>query len=395
MEKRIRNLKKEFSKRFGEKRKIRIFQAPGRVNLIGEHTDYNGGFVLPVAIDRSIFVAAVPNEEKILRLHSLNFGNTVVCELDRIQYDSGDGWANYPKGVAKTLQDNGYNLKGMDLLFEGNIPIGSGLSSSAAIEVASCLALTTLSGIKLDKKEMALLCQKAENEFVGMKCGIMDQFVITFAKKGTALFLDCRRLGFEYVPIRDSSINIIVTDTKVRRELSSSEYNIRRTQCEEGVKILKQYLKSVKQLRDVKPDEFERYKNKLPGIIQRRCGHVIYENERVLSAKEFLKSGLINDLGSLMKESHKSLRDLYEVSCTELDTIVDTALKVKGVIGSRMTGGGFGGCTVSLVKKENIDDFIEKVSKEYREKFQIEPEFYVCIPENGAEEFGGEPKKLF
>lgn len=386
MEKRIENLKKEFLKRFGKDREIRIFSAPGRVNLIGEHTDYNGGFVLPIAIDKNILIAAGPNGENILRLHSLNFDKTVTCHLNKIGYDSKDGWANYPKGVAKILQEQGYKLKGMDLLFEGNIPIDSGLSSSAAIEVVSCLALTALSDVEIDKKEIPVICQKAENEFIGVKCGIMDQFIITFAKKDAALFLDCRSLKYEHIPIVNSDIVIVIANSKVERKLTYSKYNIRRSQCEEGVGIFKQYLNGINQLRDVTPEQFEEYKNKLSSIVRQRCEHVIYENERVLRSKELIKNNKLKEFGILMNESHESLKTLYEVSCYGLDTMVDTALKVKGVLGSRMTGAGFGGCTVSLVKKDSVDELMKKITLKYEKRFQIKPEFYICHAEDGARE---------
>ncbi|MDD5688305.1 MAG: galactokinase [Elusimicrobia bacterium] len=384
MKNRIANLKKEFQKRFGKSGDIRIFSAPGRVNLIGEHTDYNGGYVLPIAIDRNVLVTATTNGENILRLQSLNFEKSSTCSLDKVTYNQKDGWANYPKGVVKILQEQGHKPKGINFLFEGNIPIGSGLSSSAAIEVVSCLAITTLSDIKIKKQNIPILCQTAENEFIGMKCGIMDQFVITYAKKNTALFIDCRSLEYEHIPLSNPGISIVIADTKKKRELVDSEYNTRREQCEEGVKILKQYLTNINQLRDISSDRFEKFKNKLPFIIRQRCEHIIYENERVLNAKILLKKSMIKEFGILMNESHNSCKTLYQISCPELDTIVETAQNIKGVLGSRMTGAGFGGCTVSLVKKESINEFTEKVSTIYKKKFQIKPEFYICNAEDGA-----------
>ncbi len=387
MEKRLKVLKNEFYKHFGDDgQKIRIFLAPGRVNLIGEHTDYNGGFVLPVAIDRNIIVAASPNRENVLRLQSLNFDNTAIYNLNEIKYEAKDRWANYPKGVAKLLQEKGYRIQGMDLLFEGNIPIGSGLSSSAAIEVVSCLTITTLSDIEIDKKEIPILCQKVENEFIGMRCGIMDQFVITFAKQGMALFLDCRNLEYEHIPVSSSDVAIIITDTRKKRKLIDSEYNTRRRQCEEGVKILKQYITGIKQLRDITPEQFERYKNKLPSTVCKRCEHIVYENDRVIRAKELLKNNKIQEFGNLMYESHESLNKLFQVSCFKLDTIVKITENIKGVIGSKMTGAGFGGCVVSLVNKESRDTFVENVSEKYQKKFKIKPDFYICNVEDGVKE---------
>jgi galactokinase len=386
MKNRIANLKNEFQERFGKTGDMRIFSAPGRVNLIGEHTDYNGGYVLPIAIDRNVLVAVKSNGENILRLQSLNFENSATCPLDKVEYNQKDGWANYPKGVVKILQEKGHKPKGINFLFEGNIPIGSGLSSSAAIEVVSCLAVTALSDIKINKQNIPILCQKAENEFIGMKCGIMDQFVITYAKKDTALFIDCRNLEYEHIPLSNPDIFIVIADTKKKRELVDSEYNTRREQCEEGVKILKQYLTNINQLRDISSDQFEKYKNKLPFIIRQRCEHIIYENERVLNAKILLKKSMIKEFGILMNESHVSCKTLYQISCSELDTIVETAQNIKGVIGSRMTGAGFGGCTVSLVKKESIDKFTDKISTIYQKKFRIKPEFHICNAEDGAKE---------
>ncbi len=384
MEKTIKKLKGEFEKRFGAGEKIHLFSAPGRVNLIGEHTDYNGGFVLPVNIDRRILLCARRREDRILNLHSLNFPQKISCSLDNLKYRKEDSWANYPKGVAKILQDEDYLLKGMDLLYEGNIPIASGLSSSAAMEVVSCLALCTLSDIEIEKKIMALLCQKAENEFIGMKCGIMDQFVITIGRKDSALFLDCRSLDYELIPFDSGDVSIIIGDTRVKRALVDSEYNKRRQQCEEGVKNLQQYLNDIKQLRDVSTLEFEKYKDKLPDTVVRRCKHIIYENERVKKSIDMIKDNRFAEFGLLMVDSHNSLRDLYEVSCRELDVMVEEALKVNGTLGSRMTGAGFGGCTVSLVKKESVEEFISTVSGEYQRRTQIKPEFYLCKIEDGV-----------
>ncbi|MCK4232999.1 galactokinase [candidate division WOR-3 bacterium] len=386
IENRTENIKKEFQKRFGNRRNLRFFQAPGRVNLIGEHTDYNAGFVLPACINRSIIVGASLNNRNILRLASVNFNNVVECDLDSIEYKPEHGWANYPKGVAKTLQKHGYNVKGIDMVFEGNVPVGSGLSSSAAIEIVSCLALVLLSDIEMEREKIPFLCQEAEKKFIDVRCGIMDQYVITFSKKGCALFLDCRSMQYEHIPFDNSDILLVVTNTEKKRELLDSEYNIRRSQCEEGVKILKQFLVGVKQLRDVTCEQFEKYKSKLPEVVKKRCEHVIYENDRVLRAKEYLTKRKFMEFGNLMNESHLSLKRLYEVSCPELDTIVETSQEIDGVLGSRMTGGGFGGCAVTVVRKESVQELAQRVSVKYQEKFNIEPEFYVCEVEGGASE---------
>ncbi|OGS35173.1 MAG: galactokinase [Elusimicrobia bacterium RIFOXYC2_FULL_34_12] len=380
---RIKNIKNNFKKIYNRNCTL-LYQAPGRVNLIGEHTDYNGGFVLPVAIDRCIAVAAKPNNENILRLHSLDFNNTVSCKLNNIKYDINNGWANYPLAVAKVLQEKGFKIKGADLVFEGNIPQGSGLSSSAAIEVVSCITFASISGLRISKKELPVLCQKAENDFIGVKCGIMDQFVITNAKKNSALFLDCRNLKYQHIPFNNKNISIVIANTKLKRKLVNSAYNERRKQCEEGVKILKYFFKNIKMLRDITTSQFEKYKFNLPSIIRNRCEHVVYENERVINALRLLKKNKINEFGILMNESHESLKNLYEVSCKELDALVYTAQKVEGVLGSRMTGAGFGGCTVTLIKNKYIDKVIKTMTKEYQSKFGIKPEFYISQTENGA-----------
>jgi galactokinase len=323
-----------------------------------------------------------------LSLISLNFDKRITCSLDNLVYNKEDDWANYPKGVSKILLDAGYKIKGANLLYYGTIPIASGLSSSASIEVVTAYGLCVLSKIKIDKLNIALLSQKAENEFVGMKCGIMDQFVITSGKKDNALFLDCRTLEYKHIPLKLRDIVIIISNTKVKRGLVDSEYNKRRQECEDGVKILNKYNKKIKQLRDVEITFFEKYKYELPENIRKRCEHIIYENERVKSAVICLDRDKIDEFGKLINQSHVSLRDLYEVSCKELDILVEEALKINGTIGSRMTGAGFGGCTVSLVKKEAVDSFITQVGKQYKIRTGIEPEFYVSISDDGVKELG-------
>ena len=386
MNHRVEALLREFRARFGSRGAVRVFQAPGRVNLIGEHTDYNGGFVFPGAIDRSILVAVRRNSKKVLNLRSINFPGAVTVPLDEIEYEVRHGWANYPKGVARMLQNQGYELVGMDMVFEGDIPLGGGLSSSAAMEVATCTAMASIAGVRLPRKSVPLIAQRAENEFIGMKCGIMDQFISTFGKKNHALFLDCRTLEFEHIPLDDPDYRIVISNTKKKHELVNSEYNARREQCERGVRILARHLPGVRQLRDITSQVFRKYRLELMPLIRKRCEHVIYENERVLEAKKCLTAGDLPKFGKLMDQSHVSLRDLYEVSCPELDAMVDFAHEVPGVLGSRMTGGGFGGCTVSLVHKDHTDEFVTQVSEKYRRRFNIEPEIYVCRLENGARE---------
>lgn len=377
-------VKKIFEQKFGEKPDL-LVSAPGRVNLIGEHTDYNDGFVLPVAIDRKITIGAKKRNDRKVVLYSIDFDRKVSFSLDRIERSEGaEFWANYPKGVAHFLNhladhstDEGFVLSGAELAITGDIPQGAGLSSSAAFEVASAFVFTELSECEIDKVSLALLCQKAENQFVGVNCGIMDQFISAMGKKDHALFLDCRSLDFELVPLNLHNMRIVVCNTKVKRELASSEYNKRREQCERGVELLSQWLGDIQALRDVSFEEFSRYGNRLPEITRKRCGYVIAENTRVIESVRALKSGNLEHFGKLMAESHAGLRDEYEVSCVELDALVEAAGDVDGTIGARMTGAGFGGCTVNLVKEEAIDQFVESVSKAYEKQFDIQPEIYV------------------
>jgi len=367
------------------KEKIHLFQSPGRVNLIGEHIDYSGGHVLPVAVDRSIFLSASIRNDRLLKFKSLNFNKEIVRSLDDITFRKEDDWANYPKGVVKLLQDSGHRLQGMDLLYEGNIPIGAGLSSSAAIELVTCYAFCSLCSINMKREDMALLCQKAENEFVGMRCGIMDQFIISLGQKGHALFLNCQNLNYELIPFKTNNVSIVVGNTNKKRNLVNSEYNKRRKDCEDGLEILRKYL-DVGYLCDVTPLQFEEYRGKLPDIIRRRCEHAVYENERVKKSVSALKKNDIDAFGNLLMESHNSLRDLYEVSCPELDIMVEESLKVEGVFGSRLTGAGFGGCTLSLVRNDRAEYFIQQVSERYYKRTKIKPEFYVCSVEDGVKE---------
>ncbi|RKX99340.1 galactokinase, partial [Candidatus Poribacteria bacterium] len=320
----MRELIDRFADAFGSKPRI-ISRAPGRVNLIGEHTDYNDGFVLPIAIDRSVKVAASPRDDSKVVIKSLDFDETVEFDLEAIERDEEHPWSNYPRGVAHVLIEAGHRLVGMNAVVTGDVPIGAGLSSSAAIELAFAMAFAALSSIDIPRKELALLCQKAENGFVGVSCGIMDQFISAMGRKGCAMFLDCRSLEFELVPLDLTDHVFVVCDTKVKRELSGSEYNKRRAECEKGVELLKRHLPGIKALRDVTPEDFDRYSNELPETIRKRCRHVILENERVVRAVEALKSGDLKEFGELMNESHESLRVDYEVSCEELDLMVGIA----------------------------------------------------------------------
>ncbi|HKV33054.1 MAG TPA: galactokinase [Pyrinomonadaceae bacterium] len=363
----------------------RSFRAPGRVNLIGEHTDYNDGFVMPAAIDLSVFVRVWPREGRKLDIHSENFAENIEFDLDEPNPAPRNHWSDYAVGVAVMLERAGHRLRGAYLQIRGEVPVGSGLSSSAAVEVATACALMANSDLSIDKRELALLCQKAENEFVGARVGIMDQFTSLFGQDRRALLLDCRSLEFKLLPLPDT-VKLVICNTMVKHALASSAYNERRAQCEAGVRHLAQFLPDVKALRDVSIGQLLEFGRELPEVVYRRCRHVITENARVLAAAETLEQHDLYAFGELMAESHRSLRDDYEVSSTELDLMVDLARPVKGVYGARMTGGGFGGCTVNLVDADRVEQFKQSVPKSYERVTKLQPEIYVCEPSNGAEE---------
>lgn len=364
---------------------MRTFRAPGRVNLIGEHTDYNDGYVMPAAIDFSTWVKVSPLDQRKLEIFSENFEEEVEVDLDDQNLSARGHWSDYPVGVAVTLERTGYRLRGARLEIRGEVPIGSGLSSSAAIEVATACALTANSDLQIDPRELALLCQRAENEFVGARVGIMDQFISLFGQAQKALLLDCRSLDFRLLPLPDN-VQLIICNTMVKHALASSAYNERRAQCEAGVKHLAKYLPNITALRDVTIEQLEEHGQDLPDVVYRRCRHVITENSRVLSAADALERGDLGSFGELMADSHRSLRDDYEVSCEELDLMVEIAQNVAGVYGARMTGGGFGGCTVNLVAESRVEEFKELVSQEYERNTSFKPEIYICMAANGAEE---------
>ena len=363
----------------------RVFRAPGRVNLIGEHTDYNDGFVMPAAIDLSVFARVWPREDRQLEIRSENFVDTIEFDLDEENPTPRKHWSDYAVGVAVMLERAGHRLHGARLELRGEVPAGAGLSSSAAVEVATACALTANSGLTIDRRELALLCQKAENEFVGARVGIMDQFTSLFGQAQRALLLDCRSLEFKLLPLPDT-VKLVICNTMVKHELASSAYNERRAQCEAGVRHLAQFLPNVKALRDVTIEQLEQFGRDLPEVVYRRCRHVITENARVLAAAAALDQHDLRRFGDLMAESHRSLRDDYEMSSSELDLMVELARKVAGVYGARMTGGGFGGSTVNLVAADRVEEFKQSVPKEYERITALKPEIYVCEPANGAEE---------
>jgi galactokinase len=362
----------------------RIFRAPGRVNLIGEHTDYNDGYVMPAAVGFSTYVAIAPRSDHKLVVRSEEFPGNFEFDLDHLPEKRVGAWCDYVLGVASVLRQAGHKLGGANLLVRGKVPIGAGLSSSAALEVSSAHALLSLTETILPLPEVAKLCRRAENEFVGAKVGIMDQFVSCMGKAGHAFFLDCRSLEFNFVPI-PPGLQLVVCNTMVKHDLATGAYNTRREQCEEGVRAFAKWDPAVRALRDVSAEMLDQHENDIPVTIWKRCAHVVRENQRTLEAARALTEGNLLRVGKLMRESHESLRDLYEVSCRELDIMVEAAEGLPGFIGGRMTGGGFGGCTVNLVREENADDFVKRIAERYHEATGIRPQVYLCSAEDGAE----------
>jgi len=369
--------------KFGEGGNVCVTRAPGRVNLIGEHTDYNGGFVLPMGLDRDVVVAGRKIGGQHVRVYSCNFDEIGEFEIGEWEQEK-IGWLNYIKGVAREFCEQGVELSGMELAFGGDVPVGAGLSSSAALEVAVAWCFMVLSESVFERTEIALMCQRAENEFVGVKCGIMDQFAAALSRAGFALFLDCRGLHYEHVRLPED-VKIVICNTGVKRELAGSEYNKRRAECEQALKYFRQFKPDAEYLRDVGWEEFLKYSDGLPEPARSRARHVITENERVLRAVEALGVGDVKEFGELMYESHESLREDYEASSPELDLIVNIARGVEGVYGARMTGAGFGGCCVAVVEEDAVERFVEAVKAEYPAKTGIEPEIYVCQSRDGAE----------
>ena len=378
------NLRARFQEFYN--REPRLFRAPGRVNLIGEHTDYNGGFVLPMAIEHATIVAAAGREDRKIRVCSLNLNKQGEIDLDAAEQKMRGTWLDFVEGVARILERRNVKLRGANLMISSDVPNGAGLSSSAALEISVGLALTEIAEKTIDEVQLALIGQAAEHEFVGAKVGIMDQFVSALGKKGHALLIDCRSLEAKQIPFASDDAAVVICNSNVKHELASSEYNTRRAECEKGVEILQKFLPNITQLRDVGVEDFEKYKTHLPEVIQKRCRHVVTEIERTLNAAEALRETDFARFGRLMQLSHESLRDDYEVSCRELDFLVEIAANCQGVFGARMTGGGFGGSTVNLVRREFLNEFAEKVSIEYRNQMQIKTEVYVSNPADGAQE---------
>ena len=361
------------------------FSAPGRVNLIGEHTDYNEGFVLPMAIEKKITMLGQLRNDLLVQVFDLGYKAEINFSLDRLSPSKRDTWANYLMGVVDEIQKAGYPLQGANLIFRSNIPQKAGLSSSAALEVVTALTMTELNLLKIEPVKMARICQQAENNFVGVDCGIMDQYVSRLGRKGHVLFIDCRTKNYELIPFKDSNYQIIICDSKIRRGLISSEYNKRQEECKRATIFFAHRLRhKVQALRDVTIEEFKQYQEHLPETIARRARHVILENYRVQASRKSLEAGDYIAFGQLMIESHQSLKVDYEVSCQELDLLVDLALKQEGVLGARMTGAGFGGCTVNLVKRDNVNIFKKTIQKEYEKITGNIPDIYITTSADGA-----------
>lgn len=360
-----------------------LFRAPGRVNLIGEHTDYNDGFVMPVAIDFSCYSAIRSRSDRTLSVYSQQFQENIEFNLDRLVGPPKKHWSDYVRGVAAVLRDEGYPLKGADLLIDGQVPIGSGLSSSASIEVSSALALTSLGGITVPLGTLARLCQRAENEYTGARCGIMDQFVSCFGRQDQALLLDCRSLEMTYLAL-PPNVRLVICNTMVRHELAAGEYNERRASCERSIEAIRKFLPNIRALRDLTLEDLEKYGSLLSEIDFRRCRHVITENARVIDAKEALGHVDLARFGQLMYQSHNSLNHDYEVSCRELNLMVSLARNLPGVYGARMTGGGFGGCTINLVEREAVTEFQTSVAQEYEKLTDLSPQISASSAAGGA-----------
>jgi len=372
-----------FKARFGTS--ASVYRAPGRVNLIGEHTDYNEGFVLPAAIGFSCWVGIAPRKDRKLVLYSGNLGEGREADLDNLGNRGSGHWSDYPIGVAWALQEAGYRLRGGDLYISGDVPLGAGLSSSAAIEVSTGYALLSAAGHAIDRTKLAVLCQRAENEFVGARVGIMDQFVSCHGQAGHALLIDCRSLEYRAQKL-PAKVKLVICNTMVKHKLQAGgEYNVRRAECEEAVRKLSAALPEIRSLRDVNMEQLAQNRNLLSDTLYRRCRHIISENRRVQDVAELFEHGQVDGLRELMAASHTSMRDDYEISCRELDVMVEIAERQRGVYGARMTGGGFGGCTINLVGAGQAGEFQARVSADYEAAIGLRPDIYICEASQGAE----------
>jgi galactokinase len=375
------NLRSEFEKSFGAP--CTIFRAPGRVNLIGEHTDYNDGYVMPAAITFDTLVACAETDRGNISIQSLQEPQAATFPIRESKPQPAHNWTDYVRGVLIQLENEGLIIRGANLLIDGQVPIGAGLSSSAALEVATALALLSLSTRSMDHTTIAKLCQRAENEFVGSRCGIMDQFASLHGRAGNALLLDCRSLGLRFIPLPEN-VSLVICNTMVKHSIAHGEYNIRRAECEAGSRYFAQHRKGVRALRDVTEDDLRQHGSGLPDVILRRCRHVLTESARVVAAADALESHDLKHFGELMYESHRSLKDDFEVSCSELDIMVEQAAMLPGVYGARMTGGGFGGCTINLVESTRARAFGGQIAEAYERATKIRPDVYITRAAPGA-----------
>ncbi len=382
-------IEEKFKEIFGTEGRIKIYFAPGRVNLIGEHTDYNGGHVFPCSLTLGTYAAVRKREDRNVNLYSTNFEKTgiVTISLDNLKTTENEGWTKYVKGAIWAVMDQVGDIEhGFDIVYGGNIPIGTGLSSSASLEVLTVYIIKDMLKLKIDLTQMALMAQKAEIEYVGINCGIMDQFIISRGKENTAMFLDTATLEYEYVPINLEKARIVILNTRKKRVLEDSKYNVRRAECEKALDIFKKNGIQINTLGDMTKEQFEENKELIEDeIIRKRAKHAVYENQRTIEAVAALKENNLEKFGELMCESHKSLKEDYEVTGYELDTIVDAAMQQEGVYGARMTGAGFGGCAIALVKKSKIDAFIQNVKKIYKENSEYYADVYMVEIGNGPQ----------
>jgi len=382
----LNKLWKVFNQKFRDTGLIKgAFSAPGRVNLIGEHTDYNEGFVLPIAIEKKIIMLGQLRNDRLVQIFDLGYKADAKFSLDNLSPYKKESWVNYLMGVMDEMQKAGYLLQGVNIIFISSIPKGAGLSSSAALEVVTALTMVKLNSLEIKPVEMARLCQQAENNFVGVACGIMDQYISCLGQKNYALLIDCRSNDYDLIPFNDHNYQIVICNSKVQRGLVNSEYNKRKEECKMAAEFFKHKLnREIRALRDITIDEYKKYQSQLPETIARRARHIISENDRVQIGVQALRIGNYSTFGQLMIESHKSLRDDYEVSCKELDLLVDLALEQEGVLGARMTGAGFGGCTVNLIEKNYIIAFKESIKNKYKKMTGINPDIYLTPPAEGA-----------
>lgn len=364
----------------------RVYRSPGRINFLGEHTDYNGGFVLPAAIDKAIYVAVAPREDDQINLYAEDYDEKFSTTLDEVKPGPQGAWSNYVLGVVDQIKQRGKELKGFDMSIGGDVPLGAGLSSSAALECATAFALNDIFDLGFEKIDLIKMAQKAEHTYAGVMCGIMDQFASVMGKKDHAVKLDCRSLEYEHVPLKMDGLKVVLLNTNVKHSLASSEYNTRRAQCEKGVALVKEHHPEVETLRDVTQEMLDKYVKDADPEVYKRCHYVVGEAERILEAKEHLKHGEMEALGELMYQTHDGLSKEYEVSCKELDYLVDFVRDNPNVLGARMMGGGFGGCTINIVKEEGIDELVASASEAYERDMGKPLTAYVVSVEDGSEQ---------